>query len=482
MQQSGTVCDTDRPARTRPRQDPGPDGTETAPGGGPPVEVRPLLGIRSARRLQAWMIVLPVDALMLAAPALWTPKHWKGFLALSLVALLFLTEGGRYRARLHISVLDELPRLLTRVLAAGAVIATVFAVRHDDLEVTSILAGLLAGMGLFVLGRVLTNRIILVGRRRRIVAHRTLIVGNGALARELCTLLRRYPQYGLLPVGFVDGDPDRDEVWHADQLDEAVRRTGSDVIVIADGELTESQVLDVLRHPSCAQCDVMVVPRLHQFWQQSGTGDHIGSVPVMRVRSARMDGPRWFIKRSFDIAVSSVTLVLLSPLLLVCAVAVSRETRAAVLFRQERIGRGGRPFVCLKFQTMKPATSTEGATRWSIAHDTRVGRVGRLLRRTGLDELPQLWNILRGDMTLVGPRPERPFFVDRFSQQWPHYSHRHRVPAGLTGLAQVSGLRGDVPISDRARFDNYYIENWSLWLDVKIVLRTFAEVLLARGR
>jgi lipopolysaccharide/colanic/teichoic acid biosynthesis glycosyltransferase len=131
---------------------------------------------------------------------------------------------------------------------------------------------------------------------------------------------------------------------------------------------------------------------------------------------------------------------------------------------------------------MRPIDSAEAATHWSIAVDDRVGRVGRFLRCTSLDELPQLWNILRGDMTLVGPRPERPYFAERFAATYDRYTHRHRVRAGLTGLAQVSGLRGDTSIADRARYDNYYIENWSLWLDVKILIRTLAEVLFLRGR
>jgi lipopolysaccharide/colanic/teichoic acid biosynthesis glycosyltransferase len=131
---------------------------------------------------------------------------------------------------------------------------------------------------------------------------------------------------------------------------------------------------------------------------------------------------------------------------------------------------------------MKPQNGRESDTRWSIAHDDRVGTVGRVLRKTSFDELPQLWNILRGDMTLVGPRPERPHFVTKFSLEIPRYDHRHRVRTGLTGLAQVNGLRGDTSIADRARFDNFYIEYWSLWMDVKILLRTFSEVLFGRGR
>ena len=260
------------------------------------------------------------------------------------------------------------------------------------------------------------------------------------------------------------------------------RRSRADVILIADSELPESQLLGVIRRQDCAGRDLMMVPRLHQFCRQTGLDDHIGSIPMTRIRMPHLSSPSRAVKRGVDIAASAVALVACAPLLLLCAIAVRLEGGPGVLFRQERVGRDGETFTLLKFRSMRPATTTESATRWSIATDNRIGPVGKLLRRTGIDEVPQLWNILRGDMTLVGPRPERPHFVNMFSQQFPHYTYRHRVPAGLTGLAQVSGLRGDVPISDRARFDNYYIENWSLWLDVKIILRTFGEVLLARGR
>jgi lipopolysaccharide/colanic/teichoic acid biosynthesis glycosyltransferase len=153
-----------------------------------------------------------------------------------------------------------------------------------------------------------------------------------------------------------------------------------------------------------------------------------------------------------------------------------------VLFKQLRVGIDGRGFELLKFRSMKPATDLESETKWNIGDDERVGRVGRFLRRSSLDELPQLWNILRGDMTLVGPRPERPHFVAQFTESHPRYTARHRVPAGLTGWAQVHGLRGDTSIEDRARFDNFYIENWSLWLDVKIIFWTVAQIVRGTGR
>lgn len=265
-------------------------------------------------------------------------------------------------------------------------------------------------------------------------------------------------------------------------MTEAMARVKADVLFIADPDTTEARFAELLRQAMSTTYDVLVVPRMHQFQTQTERPDHIGAIPVMRIRPPRLSGWRWALKRSLDVIFSALALVVLSPLLTVCALAVRLEGGPGVLFRQQRVGRHGQVFEVLKFRSLRPVDESESQTTWSVANDNRVGRVGRFLRRTSLDELPQLWNILRGDMTLVGPRPERPHFVELFSAERDLYVWRHRVPADLTGLAQVSGLRGDTPISDRARFDNYYIENWSLWLDVKIVLRTMREVLVGGGR
>jgi exopolysaccharide biosynthesis polyprenyl glycosylphosphotransferase len=210
--------------------------------------------------------------------------------------------------------------------------------------------------------------------------------------------------------------------------------------------------------------------------------DHIGSIPIMRVRNPNLHGPARIIKRAFDIFVAVTSLILLLPLLSAAALAVRIEGGPGVIFRQVRVGRDGKHFELLKFRSMKPAHEYDSQTRWCAATDNRIGPVGRFLRCTSIDELPQLWNILRGDMTVVGQRPERPHFVEQFTTQFDRYAYRHRVQVGLTGFAQVSGLRGDTSIADRARYDNFYIENWSLWLDIKIVLRTFREVFFYRER
>ncbi len=186
-------------------------------------------------------------------------------------------------------------------------------------------------------------------------------------------------------------------------------------------------------------------------------------------------------KRALDMAVSGTLLLLSAPLLALCALVIRVSDGPGVLFRQERIGRGGRPFTLLKFRTLRPADSREAATRWNVADDSRVTAPCRFLRRTSLDELPQLWNVFRGDMSLVGPRPERPYFVGQFSRLYEGYADRHRMPTGITGLAQVEGLRGDTSIEDRARFDNAYIDTWSLWQDVCILLRTAAVLVRPTG-
>jgi exopolysaccharide biosynthesis polyprenyl glycosylphosphotransferase len=487
----------DEQSVTVPRQGQGPGASSAMPGltdaddqVAMVVPETPTPTSSRTRSLRAWMIALPADVATLLTPLLWRNDNWRGMLSMAAVTIVLFAAGGHYRGRRHLSILDELPSLVGRLLASTALVAIVVAERHDSAEyVTGFLQTVALSVFLVLLGRTITRKIVIVARRRRWVQHGAVIVGNGPVAAELARLLRRYPQYGLRFAGFIDDDIAdhwsnglKPWIGSLEDIEELVQTANADVIIVADGNYQESRAMELVRRPACMQRDLWVVPRLHDFQSIGGQVDHIGAIPVMRVRRQTMSGSRWILKRAFDIVFSSLALIMISPILLLCAIAVYLEGGKGIFFQQERIGRDGKPFKLIKFRSMKPASETESQTTWSVACDPRVGPVGRFLRRTSLDEFPQLWNILRGDMTLVGPRPERPFFVAQFSQDHPGYDLRHRVPVGLTGLAQVSGLRGDTPISDRARFDNYYIENWSLWLDIKVLLRTFAEVFRAGGR
>ena len=436
------------------------------------------------------MLTAPVDLLAFLIPLTWNQTYWKGVIVAGLVTVTAFKLGGLYAARRHISFLDELPNLCMRLLAAAAVVAIIAAERHDSVSyVGGFLQIVAVSAGLVLIGRATTRAVILLARRRRWVERSAIVLGGGPTAVELARLLRRYPQYGLHFAGFIDASPaghEHDEeiplLGGLDDLDEMIRLLKVDVVVIADIDVPDETLLRTVRLPRAAACDLWVVPRLREFHADHGVPDHIGGIPVTRVNRPSLTGPKWVVKRSSDVLIASLGLLVLSPVLLLCALATRIEGGPGVFFRQSRIGRHGRPFQLVKFRSMRPSSDAESATRWSVAGDPRVGPVGRLLRRTSLDELPQLWNILTGDMTIVGPRPERPHFVDRFSADYPDYAMRHRVLVGLTGLAQVSGLRGDTPISDRTRYDNYYIENWSLWLDVKVIMRTVIEVLRGGGR
>jgi exopolysaccharide biosynthesis polyprenyl glycosylphosphotransferase len=455
--------------------------------------VLPYVGSPTAHRtraLRAWMLTMPVDLAAFLAPLIWNQTYWKGVLVAGCVTVVAFAVGGLYSGRRHISFLDELPSLCVRLLASAAIVAIIAAERHDSVAYVGAFLRVIAMSSVVVLvGRAVTRHAILVARRRRWVEHSAVVLGGGPVAIELARLLRRYPEYGLRFAGFVDvpsAAHDRTEstplIGELDDLEEMIRLVECDVIIIADIECPDSTLLEVARLPGIGACDLWIVPRLREFHAHHGVPDHIGAIPVVRVNRPALSGPKWAVKRASDILAASIALVLLSPVLLLCALATRLEGGPGIFFRQQRIGRYGKPFELVKFRSMRPSSEREAQTTWSVADDPRVGPVGRFLRRTSLDELPQLWNILRGDMTIVGPRPERPFFVDQFSADYPDYPMRHRVPVGLTGLAQVSGLRGDTPISDRARFDNYYIENWSLWLDLKVVLRTVAEVFRGSGR
>lgn len=463
------------------RPDPMPAATTVLPYAGSGASKR-------TRRLRAWMITAPVDVAALLAPLLYTQLYWRGTLFLAALTVTIFAAGGLYHARRHVSLLDELPSLCGRLLASSAVVSMIAAMRHDSVEYgAGFMRSVAVAAGLVIVGRAVTRKATIVARKRRWVEHNAIVVGTGPIAVELARLLRRYPEYGLRFAGFVDdasnekpGAPPR--LGALADLEQLVALVECDVLILADTDAPEASLMDVLRRPGNEKCDLWMVPRLWGSRSGSRLPDHIGAIPVVQIRHTSLSGPRWAVKRASDVLFASIALLILSPVFVLCTLATFVDGGRGVFFRQERIGRHGKPFQVIKFRSMRPVNEHESQTNWSIAHDGRVGPIGRFMRRTSLDELPQLWNILRGDMTVVGPRPERPYFVEKFSAEHPDYAMRHRVPAGLTGLAQVSGLRGDTPISDRARFDNYYIENWSLWLDVKVLLRTIAEVFRGGGR
>jgi exopolysaccharide biosynthesis polyprenyl glycosylphosphotransferase len=363
-------------------------------------------------------------------------------------------------------------------------------------------AELLARVWAFGMVYVAGSRYVLgvTQRRARLegaVARPTLIFGAGRIGAQVERRLDEHPELGLEPIGFIDQyAPDDNQVpgrrapvlGGPDDLESIVAHTGAEHVVLA---FLSSRGSDALLVPIVRRCDelglqVSLVPRLFESINVRAEIEHIGGIPLFRLRTVRPKGWQFAIKHALDRVAGAVLTLLLAPLILVAIAAVKLSSRGPVFFRQRRVGRDGRPFDLLKFRSMRlPGGRGQDKVAVLLPEDTAPGgvegadrrtAVGRLMRRLSIDELPQLFNVLRGEMSIVGPRPERPEFVELFERRVNRYDDRHRVKSGITGWAQVHGLRGNTSLSDRIEWDNYYIENWSLWLDFKILLMTVSAV------
>jgi exopolysaccharide biosynthesis polyprenyl glycosylphosphotransferase len=243
-------------------------------------------------------------------------------------------------------------------------------------------------------------------------------------------------------------------------------------VVIALPNASHDELLDVILACEAQRAVVRIFPDMFQIIASELTIDNMDGLPLLTVRDVALRGWKLSVKRLMDVAGSGLGLVLLSPLLLLVALAIKLESKGSVFYTQERVGLDGKPFQIVKFRSMR-ADAEKGGAGWTTQDDPRRTRIGALLRKLNIDEFPQLINVLLGDMSLVGPRPERPMYVEQFKQVVPRYMERHKEKAGMTGWAQVNGLRGDTSIVERTKYDLYYIENWSLLFDAKILLRTF---------
>jgi exopolysaccharide biosynthesis polyprenyl glycosylphosphotransferase len=273
-----------------------------------------------------------------------------------------------------------------------------------------------------------------------------------------------------------------------DELEGIVERSGAQHVVLAfmSSRGSDASLVPVVRKCDELGLDVSLVPRLFESINVRVKLEHIGGMPLYRLRAVDPKGWQFAVKHALDRAMAAILILLLAPLLIVTTIAVRVSSPGPILFRQRRVGRDERPFDLFKFRSMRLSDDTPTSkVKVLLPEDTAPGgvegadrrtAVGRLMRRISLDELPQLFNVLRGEMSIVGPRPERPEFVELFERRISRYEDRHRVKAGITGWAQVHGLRGKTSLSDRIEWDNYYIENWSLWLDLKILLMTAAAV------
>ncbi len=317
---------------------------------------------------------------------------------------------------------------------------------------------------------------------------RILIAGAGDLGRIVAEKILQHRELGYQVVGFVDDRAGGDHLGYrglpllgslADAA-EIVQQERIDHLYVALPLDEHVKMLDLIESTSREMVDVKVVPDLVQFLALRARLEDLDGVPIINIHDVPLQGVNAGIKRVIDIAFSVVALVFLAIPSAIIAATIKLTSPGPVFYRQERMGLDGRPFTVYKFRSMRVDAEAETGPIWADEEDPRCTPVGRFLRHTDMDELPQIWNVLKGDMSIVGPRPERPFFVDQFKHRYPQYMLRHKVKAGITGWAQVNGWRGNTSLEKRIEFDLYYIENWSVSLDLKIMWMTVFRGILQR--
>jgi exopolysaccharide biosynthesis polyprenyl glycosylphosphotransferase len=420
-------------------------------------------------------VLAETDLLVIVlAAVVFVPRtlYWSaGALALGVLTVCALR--GQYRWRTSLSVGKDFGTL---ALGVTVPLMTIALLEGFGRQMRPIVVLAVASLCLLVVGRACAYIGIRRARARGAFVQRVLVIGAGQVAERLARILDVHADYGLKPIGFLDNGPGESlglpVLGGVDDLDDVLRFHRIDRIVIAFGNYRSSDLVRIIRRCENASVEMYVVPRFFELGLQGVPRDAemVWGFPLVRLRRSTVrTGPRR-VKRLFDSCVAGGLLLVTAPLFGVLALGVKLSSHGPVYFRQRRIGMNGREVEILKFRSMHQ--NDESDTQWSVDDDARVTKIGHLMRKTSLDELPQLWNVVRGDMSLVGPRPERPHFVQRFSEEVSGYEDRHRVPVGLTGLAQVHGLRGDTSIEDRAWLDNQYIENWSAVSDLAILART----------
>jgi len=336
------------------------------------------------------------------------------------------------------------------------------------------LATLVAVVGLRFLHRAALGLL----RRAGVGRIRVLIVGGGPAGQDLISRIHRRTWPGYEIVGLVDDTPGRTRargvpvIGTTAELDALVAALDVSEVMIALPEASHATLLDLVTRCDREGTTVRILPDVFQIMAGEVRISDLDGLPLITMRDMALRGWRRTLKRALDIAVSAAALVALSPLLLLLIALVKLESRGPAFFVQRRTGLDMRPFPILKIRSMRMGAEAATGPIWARRDDPRVTRLGRFLRRTNLDELPQFINVLLGHMSIVGPRPERPEFVAQFRREIPRYAERHRERVGITGWAQVNGLRGNTSIEERTKYDLYYIENWSLLLDLEIIART----------
>lgn len=415
-------------------------------------------------------------------------------LLFNIIFAISMAMHGLYMLRRGASRVDEAYKVFIAISIAtvlGLVVNSLLpSFQYDSIPVTApILAfsWLMAILATIVL-RFVHRSIVYHVRARGFNTKRVLIVGALGPGRAVWRTIRNAPELGYRVQGFLsDKHPvgstvdDLPVLGRPSQLERVVRATHADEVLIALSNRSPYELIEIVTLAEDQSVSIKVYPDTFQLITDNevSIGD-LSGLPLVSVKNAALDSPiNRALKRGLDMVFSSIILVCTSPMLLLLGVLIRLDSPGPTFFLQQRVGMDGKPFYMIKFRTMRTDSEAQGAG-WTTPNDPRVTRLGKFLRRYSIDELPQFINVLLGEMSIVGPRPEQPKWVEQFRQEIPRYMRRHKEKAGITGWAQVNGLRGDTSIEERTRYDLYYIENWSLLFDIKIIVKTAVDFITGR--
>ncbi|MFQ5342697.1 MAG: undecaprenyl-phosphate glucose phosphotransferase [Anaerolineae bacterium] len=405
------------------------------------------------------------------------------------VTLIVFFFYKRYHRTRITSYFDELSRVFAGV--SIAIVTTVafvsFFFKNSALDVDysrgMVVYAWALTIAFVMLDRILYGVIAGMLRSRGIGEEQVLIVGAGDVGQQMVRRAQASPWLGYEIIGFVDGVSGIDRVQgvpvlgKTEELADVIERYGITEVIIARPEADPGELLTIIDRCQDCHVTIKVFPSVFQIMASEVRLGDLNGLPLLTVRDSALRGWRLSLKRAVDVIVAGVTLVLLSPLLLLIALLIKLDSPGPAFYIQERTGLDAQPFPMIKFRTMRADAEAETGPVWATVDDPRKTQLGAFLRKTSVDELPQFINVLLGEMSVVGPRPERPVFVAEFQKRIPRYMNRHREKAGITGWAQVNGLRGDTSIEERTKYDLWYTENWSLWLDFKIMLKTVVQAI-----
>jgi exopolysaccharide biosynthesis polyprenyl glycosylphosphotransferase len=413
------------------------------------------------------------------------PESFSQFLSIILVQIASILVVFFFSKLYHLqrasSRIDEFYSIFAAT-SVGTILSfavTAFVFKDIDYPRSMVVFAWALTIPLAVMGRNLHRWAQSVLQSRGYGEERVIIIGTGEVGQMIQQKIQHSPGLGYTVIGFVGNGSARASVMdvpilgHLEDLPTIIQQHDVSEVVIGLPDASHQELLTIISLCERDRVGIKIFPDVFQIMATEVGIGHLNGLPLLTVRDVALRGWRLTLKRTMDIFGSAIGLILLSPLMLLLAILIKLESRGPAFYTQTRMGLDAKPFPCLKFRSMQKDAEAKTGPVWATKDDPRRTRIGAIIRRFSLDELPQFINIFMGEMSLVGPRPERPVFVKQFRRSIPRYMDRHREKAGLTGWAQVNGLRGDTSVIERTKYDLWYIENWSLWLDIKIILRTF---------